>query len=212
MVFDLQTIFTDPGILSLIFFALCFALTTFTSRKGFVKGHTARAVRAEYRRSWAESVVRNGDRESALSVFRNNIMVSSTILGGLVIAVGLVANAAVAASSEGVSLHMIFLIILMTYAIFSILMEIRALTYLPILLGTSGKLIEKNEDITKEEYISKLLDNTYDDFSDAMRALFFMIALLVFSFDKILFIAVTISLTYLFVRRDLSEKSRIEIF
>ena len=203
---------TDLGMLSLTIFVLCFLISTLTSSKTFKKGHTARSVRSEYRRSWAKEIMKNDNLDSAIDVFRNSITVSSAMMGGLVIAFGLVANALFQATDSEISLQLAFILAILTYAIFNILMQIRALMYLPIILKVPGKIIEKNEKESKEEYVSKLLDNSYDDFANSIRALFYLIILLVFSLDKMLFIAVTIILTYLFVRRDLSEKSRIEIF
>jgi uncharacterized membrane protein len=198
--------------LSLAIFVLCFLISTFTSSKTFNKTHSARAVRSEYRRNWAKETMKNADSDSAVDVFRNSMTVSSAMMGGLVIAFGLVANALLSTTDSEASLQFAFILFILTYAIFNILMQIRTLMYLPIILKVPGDIIEKNEKVSKIEYVSKLLDNSYDDFSNAIRSLFYLIVLLAFSLDKLLFIVVTIILTYLFVRRDLSEKSRIEIF
>ena len=201
----------DIDLLSLAIFALCFIIAALTSSKTFKKGKTARAVRSKYRRSWAKGILKEKQSRALVDFFRNNITVSSALLGGLVIGFGLVAT-----SLTGVSplenIHIVFILAIMTYAIFNILLEVRTLIYLPVIFGTDASLIKKYEGIEKEEYLGRLLDNTYDDFSNAIRALFYLIALLVFSFDRILFILLTLALTYLFVRRDLSLKSRIEIF
>ena len=202
--------FSSPELVSLAIFALCFLITTITSGRTFRRGHTARAIRSEYRRSWAALMV-DSENKLPVDVFRNNLTISTALLSGLVIAFGLVANAFVASSAFQLSLYVVFLIAVMTYALFYLLIEIRTLAYLPILFEVDGKLIEKNEKMKKEEYIGRLLDNTYDDFSNAVRALFYLIALLVSPFNSFLFIAATLVLTYLFVRRDVSEKSRIEI-
>lgn len=196
--------------ISLAIFALCFLIAALTSSKRFKSGRTARAVRSKYRGSWASSIMKKGEMGPLVDFFRNNITVSSALLGGLVIGFGLVAN--VLANSSGFNIQLIFIIAVMAYAIFNLLLEVRTLIYLPVIFGTSKELIETYEKISKEKYLGKLLDNAYDDFSNAIRALFYLIALLVYSLDTLLFIAVTIILTYLFVRRDISEKSRIEIF
>ncbi len=203
---------TNLGMLSLTIFVLCFLISTFTNSKTFKKGHTARAVRSEYRRSWVKEIIKGDSLDGAIGVFRNSITFSSAMMGGLVIAFGLVANALFSTTDSEVSLQLAFILSILTYSIFNILMQIRALMYLPIILKVPAKVIEKNELESKEEYVSKLLDNSYDDFANAIRSLFYLIVLLAFSLDKMLFIAITIILTYLFVRRDLSDKSRIEIF
>lgn len=212
LVMRLEDIFSDTELLSLIIFTVCFFLTAFTSSKLFKSGMTARAVRSKYRKSWAGSILEKGETGPLIDFFRNNITVSSALLGGLLIGFGLVANAFVSASGGQMGLYFIFIIAVMTYAIFNILLEVRTLIYLPVMFGTSEKLIETHEKMPKQEYLGKLLDNAYDDFSNAIRSFFYLIALLVFSLDKLLFIAVTLVLTYLFVRRDVSKKSRIEIF
>jgi len=206
------SLLSNAEYVSLLIFALCFVITTVTSSRTFKRGHTARAIRSEYRRSWTGLMVKGGDPKVPVDVFRNNLMISTALLSGLVIAFGLVANAFISAPSFQFSLHMILVIAMMTYALFYILIEIRTLAYLPIMFGVDGKLIDKNEGMGKEECISRLLDNTYDDFSNAIRALFYLVALLTFSLNAYLFIAATLVLTYLFVRRDISAKSRIEIF
>ena len=203
---------TNLAILSLIIFALCFFITTLTSSKRFKTGHTARAVRSEYRKSWAEFMIQKGDHRTLLDFLRNNITVSTTLLGGLIIGFGLVVNAFAGTASVLAGLHLLFIITVMAYAVFCLLIDIRALIYIPIIFGADEKLIKTHENLGKKEYMAKLLDNSYDDFASAIRSLFYLIALMVFSFDTLLFIAVTVLLTFLFVRRDLSEKSRIEIF
>jgi len=202
----------DLSILSLIIFAVCFFITTFTSSKRFKTGHTARAVRSEYRKSWAAFMIKNGDHRALLDFLRNKITVSTTLLGGFVIGFGLVVNAFAGTTTVIGGLHLLFIITIMAYAVFYLLIDIRALTYIPIIFGADESLIKKHENLSKGEYTAKLIDNSYDDFASAIRSLFYIIALMVFSFDKLLFIAVTILLTFLFVRRDLSGKSRIEIF
>lgn len=203
---------SDGELVSFAIFALCFLITTITSSRTFKRGHTARAIRSEYRKSWAWAMVDGGEMKVPVDVFRNNLTISTALLGGLVIAFGLVANAFITAQSVSLSLYLAFIISVMTYALFYLLIEIRTLAYLPIMFGVDSKLIERNEKMKKEEYISRLMDNTYDDFSNAVRALFYLIALLTFSLNSFLFIAATLAITYLFVRRDLSGKSRIEIF
>ena len=203
-------ILNDIELLSLVIFALCFIITALTSSKRFRRGDTARAVRAKYRKSWTSNILKSGESGPLIDFFRNNITVSSALLGGLVVGFGLVANSM--ASAAGFNIHLVFIIVLVAYAIFNILIEIRTLIYLPVIFGTDAKLIEKHEKMGKESYLGKLLDNAYDDLSNAIRALFYLIALLVFPLNKLLFIVVTIIITYLFVRRDISEKSRIEIF
>jgi uncharacterized membrane protein len=209
---QIEDFFANIELVSLAIFGLCFLIAAFTSSKRFKTGKTARAVRSKYRRSWAKEILKEKQSGPLIDFFRNNITVSSALLGGLVIGFGLVANSFAAEGSSITSIYLIFIIAVMTYAIFNLLLEIRTLIYLPLMFGTSEGLIKKHEGLDKEEYLGRLLDNAYDDFSNAIRALFFLIALLVFSFNNMLFIALTLILTYLFVRRDISKKSRIEIF
>jgi len=206
----LENLGIDIGNLSLAVFGLCFIISAITSSKFFKKGDTARAVRAKYRKSWTINILKKDESGALIDFFRNNITVSSALLGGLVVGFGLVANSM--AGDSGFNVHLEFIIAILAYAIFYILIEIRTLIYLPVIFGTDAKLIQKHENMGKEDYLGRLLDNAYDDLSNAIRALFYLIALLVFPIDKLLFIAVTLILTYLFVRRDISEKSRIEIF
>jgi uncharacterized membrane protein len=154
--------------------------------------------------------LKKGETGPLIDFFRNNITVSSALLGGLVVGFGLVANSM--AGVAGFNIHLVFIIVILAYAIFNILIQIRTLIYLPVIFGTDAKLIEKHEKMGKESYLGKLLDNAYDDLSNAIRALFYLIALLVFPLHNFLFIGVSLIITYLFVRRDISEKSRIEIF
>jgi len=200
------------SIISLTIFALCFLITTLTSGKRFKKGHTARAVRSEYRKSWAALMIKKDEQRALLDFLRNNITVSTTLLGAFVIGFGLVVNAFAGSTSVLAGLHLLFIIIVIAYAVFYLLIDVRAMIYIPIIFGADEKLIKTHENISKVEYLAKLLDNSFDDFANVIRSLFYLIALMVFSFDILLFIAVTLLLTFLFVRRDLAEKSRIEIF
>ncbi len=199
-------------ILSLLIFALCFAISMVTSSRAFRRGNNARAVRSEYRRNWAEAVLKAGDVTPVADVFRNKLTVLAAMLGGLVVSAGLVLNALFAATNIISMFHIGFILVMMAAAFFHLLMEIRTSTYIPLIFTVDGSLIEKHEKMTKEEYLGRLVDNTYDDFSSTINALFYIVALLFFPISPLLFIFITLVLTYLFVRRDISEKSRIEIF
>jgi uncharacterized membrane protein len=206
----------DPSdlteIVSLTIFAVCFIITIITSGRSFKRGNTAREVRSEYRRSWAAAVLKAGNVSPVADLFRNNLTILTAMLGGLVVAAGLVLNAIGSATTMISLLHLGLILVVMIFAFFHLLMEIRTSTYIPLIFSVDGKLIEKHEKMTKEEYLGRLMDNTYDDFSSTINALFYIAALLFFPISPLLFIFITLLLTYLFVRRDISEKSRIEIF
>ncbi len=199
-------------IVSLAIFALCFIISIITSGRSFKRGNTAREVRSEYRRSWAAAVLKAGNVSPVADLFRNNLTILTAMLGGLVVAAGFVLSAIGSAATAISLLHLGLILVVMIFAFFHLLMEIRTSTYIPLIFSVDGKLIEKHEKMSKEEYLGRLMDNTYDDFSSTINALFYIAALLFFPISPLLFMFITLLLTYLFVRRDISEKSRIEIF
>ncbi len=199
-------------LLSLMVFSLCFSIALVTSSKSFRRSHSARAVRSEYRRNWVEMMLKEGDVHLVADTLRNNLTVLAALLGGLVVSFGLVLNVFTSMTTLVSLVHIAFILVMIAFAFFHLLMEVRTMNYIPILFAVDEKVIEKNEKMGKIEYISKLMDNTYDDFSNSINALFYIIALLTFPLSVPVFIFTTLALTYLFVRRDLSPKSRIEIF
>jgi uncharacterized membrane protein len=209
--------FLSVDVLALVLFLICLLLSIyFRERARRLNIATGKKIRSEYRHHWVEAIVKRNEQRILTEVLRNNVMVSTALLSSLIISFGFIINAGSGAllhDSDPIAHARIVLIIgLLAYSFFMILLELRTLIYIPIIFGTSEKLIVKYESMKKVEYVAKLLHQSFDHFSNAIRALFFIVALLIWFYNTYAFVAFTLLLTYVMVREDFGGKSEITIF
>lgn len=212
---ELQIISLD--FLALAFFLICVLLSIYFREKARrLDVITGKKIRSHYRHDWAVNVLKNRDTAFMLETVRNNVLVTSGMITALVISFGFVINsgANILAMNGDFALvaRTILTISLLAYAFFMILLEARTLVYIPIIFGTSDKLINKHEGMKKVDYLAKLMHEAFDHFSNAIRALVFIMALLVWFYSIYAFIVFTALITYLMVREDFGKKSEIVLF
>lgn len=204
-------------ILEILAFAVFVSAVIFSiysrSRAQKSKTLTGKKIRELYRRSWVDNILGSKDGHMLLETVRNSILVSSALLTAIVISFGfVVANAVVDGFSLVSTLRLGAIVSLLLYALFAILLEARTLIYIPIVAGASDGVIKQNEKRPKSHYVCMLLDSAFDEFANTMRALFYVVALLVWFFNTYLFIAATVLITFIMFREDFGTKSRIGVF
>ncbi|MEK6978780.1 MAG: DUF599 family protein [Candidatus Micrarchaeota archaeon] len=174
---------------------------------------TGKKIRELYRRSWVDNMLGSKDNGNLLEIVRNSILVSSALITAIVISFGfVVANAVIDGFSLISTLRLTAIVSLLLYSLFAIFLEARTLIYIPIVAGASEEVIKQNEKRSKSHYVSMLLDSAFDEFANSMRALFYVVVLLVWFFNTYLFIAATLLITYIMFREDFGTKSRIGVF
>lgn len=201
---------------ALAFFVICLLLSIYFRKKARrLERESGKKIRSYYRRSWVEFIIKKQNQHLFLETIRNSILVSAALITGLAISFGFVINSTLGLHSNEsfVSNARLFLAIgLMAYAFFINILKIRTLVYLPVILGTDENLIKKYEKMSKIEYLAKLFHDSFDHFSNTIRALFFIVALLAWCYNVYVFIAFTLIITYIMVREDLGSRSEITIF
>ncbi len=202
--------------LALAFFLICLLLSIyFRERARRMEIVTGKKIRSYYRHNWIENVIKKDNIHFLLETIRNNILVSSGMITALVIAFGFVVGSDVGTSMNGnfvADARILLSIALLVYSFFMIILEVRTLIYIPIVFGTSEKLIIKYEGMKKVDYLAKLIHEAFDHFFNAIRALFFIVALLIWFYNLYAFVLFTVLISYVMVREDFGTNSKITIF
>ncbi|NYZ77771.1 DUF599 domain-containing protein [Candidatus Micrarchaeota archaeon] len=202
--------------LALALFLLCFFISIY-SRERARKSETptGKGIRSKYRKSWVEYILKKGDDRTVVEVVRNSILVSTALMTAVIISFGFVLAKVPAldvALDVVAGFRILAMMALLAYAFFMLVLEGRTLIYLPVVFGTSEKLIESLDNMKKVDYVAKLLHESFDHFSNAIRALVFIVALLVWFYNVYLFMLFTVILTFAMVHEDYGRRSEIMLF
>ncbi|MEM2909346.1 MAG: DUF599 family protein [Candidatus Bilamarchaeaceae archaeon] len=176
---------------------------------------TGKRIRSIYRKSCIETLLKEDKNETLIEILRNGVLISTALMSAIIISFGFVLAKAPTLESILDFLTMfkiIAIFALLVYAFLMLLLESRTLVYIPIVFNTSEKLIEKYEGTNKVIYVSKLLHESFDHFSNAVRAIIFVVILLTWFYNVYLFITLTIVLSSLMVMEDFGKKSTITMF
>lgn len=201
--------------LGYLVFLLCFSVATyFRERARKLKKPTGKLIRSIYRKAWVEDALRRDQPTQFIDTIRNNIMISTTLISAIIISFGFVLNADVIRVDGNLIdlIRLITIITLIAYAFFMMILEVRTLTYIPIVFQTPETLIKKYDKMDKASYIAKLLHESFDNFSNATRALFYIAPLIIWFYNVHLFIIATLVLTYIMYNEDFGRESGITIF
>ena len=201
--------------LAYIIFIIAVAVTIyFRERARKVGAATGKRIRSLYRKAWVEAIIKKGDQPDLINTIRNNITVSVALLSAIIISFGFVINAGVI-KVDGNFFHLVrivSIISLLGYSLFMILLEIRTLTYIPIVSQVPESLIKKYDNTDKASYMAKLLHESYDYFSNSIRSLFYIAPLMIWFYNVYLFIVLTLIISYAMHSEDFGTKSGITTF
>ncbi len=203
------------GEMAYLVFIIALALTIyFRERSRKLEKITGKRIRSIYRKAWVEDILKRDEPGYFFETMRNNIMVSTALLSAIIISFGFVLNAGII-KTDGEILaifRIISIIALLGYSLFMIILEIRTLTYIPIISRVPESIIKKYEMMDKVSYMAKLLHESFDYFSNSIRALFYIAPLLIWTYNIYLFIIATLIISYTMYREDYGKESGITIF
>lgn len=180
-----------------------------------LSSRTSKSLRKAYRKIWAEKILAAKAYPEAREIIRNLIMTNYTFLSAVLISFGLILTQFSTLKDIGGALPEVKILsisTLLVYALFSLISESRILNYVPIVLWVDEEIIEKMQNEDKADYIAQLMDQSFDRFSDSIRAVFFAVICVFWFFNAYAFIMATIILTAIILNSDLERKITITIF
>lgn len=199
------------------FFLVCLIITYYSRKRARKIEDSGKSIRSHYRSNWIKNMVEKDNYDVIIQEMRNNIIVSTAFVSGIIIAFGLVITVA---SSNIIPLQIGFLpdlrilsmLVMLAYALFMLIVELRTLLYIPVVFGTKESIIKQYEGIPKIKYLSHLIHDTFDHFSNTIRAIFFLLALLTWFYNPYIFMVAALIVTLLLVIEDFGKESRVTIF
>ncbi len=170
---------------------------------------TGKAVREAYRRNWIEHMIANKQYSEMREIIRNNLMSSAAMLSALVVVLGFIVSdygsIQAAASVSNPALKVFTIAATLFYALYMMITQVRTLMYLPIMSWVDEELIQTIEGTDKVTYVSKMVESSFDHFTNATRAVFYSICLVLWFIDPLAFMGSTLVLTAVYMRDDFEQ-------
>lgn len=193
-------------------FILCYASVYLITEVSRGK-RTGDRVRELYRASFIESLLmEKGNMAPLQSILSNNIAITSATLTGVIIMAGLLFDQIVEISSSIGLLRSAAMLILLGHVLLSLLAQIRMMMYMPVIFGADPKVIKDTQGIAKHEYLTRLFSTSYRLFSNAMKDVFFLFALFIWSVNTYVFMLMAVVITVFILREEMEKKARITVF
>jgi len=204
----------DEHFVAFIIFLVCYAAVYLVGRltKGSKK-KTSKSVRELYRASFVEGLLlEKGNMQPLQQLLQNNIAISSATLTGVIIMSGLLFDQIVSFETGIDVVRSLAMLILLGHALISLLAQIRTMMYIPVVFGADSKVIKQNQGIPKHEYLTNLFSSSYMLFSNAMRDIFYLFALFIWSVSPYVFMILVFIITFIIIREETEKKARITVF
>ncbi len=170
---------------------------------------TGKAVREAYRRNWIEHMIAKQQYAEMREIIRNNLMSSAAMISALVVVLGFIVSQYTtieqASFVANPALKVFTIAAILFYALYMMITQVRTLMYLPIMSWVDEELIQSIEGTDKITYISKMVESSYDHFTNATRAIFYTICCVLWFIDPLAFMGSTLVLTALYVRDDFEQ-------
>jgi len=176
---------------------------------------SSKSLRKAYRKNWTEKILAQRAYPEAREIIRNLIMTNAAFLSAVLISFGLLLSGfSVLEKAGGVypELKVISISALLIYSLFMLISQARILNYVPIVLWVDEEIIKKKQGEEKSAYISKLMDDSFDHFSDSLRAVFFAVICIFWFFNTPIFIGAILIMTAIIVKSDTDKTLRVSIF
>ncbi|MFN7991817.1 MAG: DUF599 family protein [Candidatus Micrarchaeia archaeon] len=171
---------------------------------------SGKAVREAYRRNWIEHMLNNKQYAEMREIIRNNLMSSAAMISALVVVLGFIisqyGSIKATAFVTNPELKVFTVAAVLFYALYMMITQIRMLMYLPIMSWVDEEVIEAIEGTDKVTYISRMVEVSYDHFSNSMRAIFYSVCCALWFVDPALFIASTLVLSALNIKDDFEQR------
>ncbi len=168
---------------------------------------TYRTKISQYRAEWLRRQLKENRYDNVLNTVRNSLVAASSLASALIIMVGFIINKVVPDGErtffEYFTTNKLSLINIMLFlTIYFLFMHIRLLSRFTFLAGTDLSIIKKVEGEEGLAYLSSMLNRTMNQFSYAMRCLYYAVVAVLWLFDTHLFIIATILLTVVLIYRE----------
>ncbi|MFH1394255.1 MAG: DUF599 family protein, partial [Candidatus Micrarchaeota archaeon] len=204
----------DEHFVAFVIFIICYGLVYIIGRTNIVKrGKTSKNIRELYRSSFVEGLLlEKGNMQPLQQLLQNNIAITNATLTGVIIMSGLLFDQIVSFES-GIDLaRSVAMLILLGHALLSLLAQIRTMMYIPVVFGTDSKLIKEHQGIAKHEYLTRLFSSSYMLFSNAMRDIFYLFALFLWTVSAYMFMLLVFVITFIIIREETEKRARITVF
>jgi uncharacterized membrane protein len=175
----------------------------------------AKSMRRAYRKNWAEKILSAKAYPEAREIVRNMIMTNTAVLSSVLISFGLLLSGFSVLSQAGgtyAALKMVSISTLLIYSLFMLISECRILNYIPIFIWVDSEIISTMQKEGKSDYLASLMDDSFDRFSDSLRAIFYAVVCIFWFFYTPAFMIGTVVLTIIIVASDLDRTVRVTIF
>lgn len=203
----------DDNLIAFVIFIICYGLVYYVGGRKTGKKKISKSIREQYRASFVDSLLlEKGNIAPLQQLLQNNIAITGATLTGVVIMAGLLFDHMVAVETELDVLRSSAMIILLGHILISLLAQIRTMMYIPVVFGADAKLIKKTQGLLKHDYLTDLFSSSYKLFSNAMRDIFFLFALFMWTMSTYIFMIMIFLITFLIIREETEKRARITVF
>ncbi len=194
-----------------VIFVVCIGTYAFLTRYMRGNGKNSHRFRIElFRKSWLEKRIKKDEQIVIIQAVRNTIMASSIMASATVVAVPLLFGLIKAPQPfDGIpeigseTFKLALLLGVLVYATVMILFHLRLLQRFTLLVGSDLKQIRRLEGQEPVAFLAEMLNQAYREFSNALRALAYAVAIGLWFYGPHLFILATLALTLVIAREDL---------
>ncbi len=168
---------------------------------------TYRSKISQYRTEWLRKQLKENRYDNILNTVRNSLVAASSLASALIIMVGFIINKTVGESGMGFIEHVVtnklsLINIILFLAIYFLFMHIRLLSRFTFLAGTEVGVIKKVEGEEGLAYLGSMLNRAMNQFSYAMRCLYFAVIAVLWLFNPYVFMLSTVMLTVVLIYRE----------
>ncbi len=193
-------------------FVISIAISLYLRKRALSNPEHAKTIRSEYRHAWIKNIVSGRKKVDVPSIIRNHLTITVGLISGIIIAMGLALNAGGIVNGSAIGdIRILSIVVLLFYSLFTLILEARTLLYIPIIVDTAEHIIEKYEGKKKENYLSELLDSSFDYFSSSIRAILYVACLMVWFYHVYFFVVSVLFITFLLYREDFGTHGRITL-
>ncbi len=203
----------DVEIVSFATFVVCYSLVYFVGSAKSENRLISKTIREKYRASFVDSLLlHKGDMGPIQQLLMNNITITGATITGVVIMAGVLFDHMITIETGLDILRSSAMIFLLGHILISLLSQIRTMMYIPVVFGANAQLIKTTQGMLKHDYVTKLFSNSYRLFSNAMKDVFFLFSLFIWSMSTHLFMIVLFVITFLIITEETEKKAKITIF
>jgi hypothetical protein len=213
MVHSIGGISFDENLVAFLIFITCYFSVYVVGALFKKKEKTSKSIREAYRASFVETLLlEKGNFAPLQSLLQNNIAITGATLTGVIVMAGLLFDHMITVETEIDILRSAAMLILLGHILLSLLAMIRTMMYIPVVFGTDSKIIKDTQGMRKHDYLTKLFSTSYMLFSNAMRDVFYLFALFIWSINIYIFMVIVFVITFVIIREGTEKRARVTVF